>query len=243
MMFHLEDPILHFSDVVLEAKDVTIEAKHFLIATKSITVASITLNNETKNSPGIKVKCPENYNANVQLIKSLLLYLSCTPCHRGLYSNKRGKGRIPRKRFVKLNHFKNYNELHNDTCGPCPTVSVCNGRNISRSNFYGFKKHGKLKFLPCPDRYCCSGDTNPSKTITTCNKNRESRLCGRCKNGTYTNLFNNDCISVERFTKTNKTVFWLFFLSTPIFLSLILIFVKDLKIDQRCCSASVKQLL
>jgi len=86
-----------------------------------------------------------------------------------------------------------------------------------------------FKFLPCPDRYCCSDVMNQCKSITTCNKNRQGRLCGRCKYGTYINFFNNNCIAIERCAKTEKMFFWLFFFSTPIFLSLIIMFAKDLK--------------
>ena len=105
MMFHSEDPVLRFSDVILEAQNVTIQAKHFLIATKPITVASMTLNDETKNSPGIMVRCPENYNTDAQIMKNLLLFqMSCTPCHRGLYGNGVEKeGFLAKKSQKRLN--------------------------------------------------------------------------------------------------------------------------------------------
>jgi len=226
-----EYPVIFLSGIDLEARNVTFEVAN-MPYTKSITVALMTLNVEkTIYNPGITVKCPVNYNANAKIMKKMLLYkVSCTSCHRGSRSNERGYGELIHEKLEVLRDEDFFHRSKNATCSPCPAGATCNGNIRSRGNFYGFlMRDGTLNFLPCPDRYCCSEETNHCKTITTCNENRQGRLCGRCKNGTYINFFNNNCIPERRCGTTEKRAFWLFFLSTPIFLSLVLTFAKDLK--------------
>ena len=133
----------------------------------------------------------------------------CIPCTRGTYAlnneslntsiSFQSKSYRTSKKITK-------HESTNFTCLDCPAGASCTTSIKSRNNFYGYKtKKQKLKFLPCPRGFCCTG--NQCHTIDSCNKNRVGTLCGRCIESYVESYLSTDCISIH--SCQNFAKFWL----------------------------------
>ena len=60
-----------------------------------------------------------------------------------------------------------------------------------------------IQFLPCPTKYCCQ--ERNCTTYSSCYKNREGTLCGRCKEGFVQTIHSTECI---RRSKCGSIVIW-----------------------------------
>ena len=90
----------------------------------------------------------------------------CVPCARGTYTLNNGSLNTS---FSFESKIITKHENTNFTCLDCPVGANCAASIRSKSNFYGYRTKGqKLKFLPCPRGFCCTG--NQCHTIDSCNK-------------------------------------------------------------------------
>ena len=146
----------------------------------------------------------------------------CVPCARGTYTLNNGslntsfsfKGKIITK-----------HENTNFTCLDCPVGANCIASVRSKSNFYGYRTKGqKLKFLPYPRDFCCTG--NQCHTIDSRNKNRVGILCGRCIENYMESYLSTDCIS--KHSCQNFAKFWLVYFISALILATFLYYMKDL---------------
>ena len=115
-------------------------------------------------------------------------------------------------------------ENTNTTCVDCPVGANCTAFIKSKSNFYGYEtKNHKLKFLPCPIGFCCTG--SQCTTIKSCNKNRIGTLCGRCIDGYVESFLSADCIPI--YFCQNFAKFWLSYCTYALILATFLYYMKD----------------
>ena len=159
-------------------------------------------------------------NANVKQMKHGTWH--CIPCSSGKYAVSSGSLKISTsfqsKKPIVL-------ENTSFTCLDCPIGADCTGFTKSRSNFYGYRtKKEKLKFLPCPSRFCCTG--TQCYTIKSCNKNRVGFLCGRCSENYTESFLSAECISTHSCQKFSK--FWLFYCIYALTIGTFLYYIKDL---------------
>ena len=114
-------------------------------------------------------------------------------------------------------------------CTACPPGATCNYKLRSRGNFYGFfNKNRKYKFINCPNDYCCSQEGAPCVSYDTCNVNRTGLLCGSCTEGNYISYFSNKCIEASKCIASTRSIFWIFYFVSAVFLTLLLCFLKDI---------------
>ena len=145
----------------------------------------------------------------------------CIPCARGTYGLNNGSLNtslsFQSKKITK-------HESTNFTCLACPVGASCTAFIRSKSNFYGYKtKEQKLKFLPCPSGFCCTG--NQCRTINSCNKNRIGTLCGRCIESYVESYLSNECISIH--SCKNFPKFWQLYCISASVLATFLYYMKD----------------
>ena len=115
-------------------------------------------------------------------------------------------------------------ENTNITCVDCPVGANCTASIKSKSNFYGYEtKNQKLKFLPCPSGFCCTG--SQCTTINSCNKNRIGTLCERYIDGYVESFLSTDCISM--YSCQNFAKFWLLYCTYALILATFLYYMKD----------------
>ena len=145
----------------------------------------------------------------------------CAPCERGTYTLNNGSLNISISIQSKTN---TQHESTNITCLDCPIGSNRSASIKSKSNFYGYQtKEQKLKFLPCPKGFCCTG--NQCHTVDSCNKNRIGTLCGRCIEDYVENYLSTDCISINSCQNLSK--FWLVYCISALILATLLYYMKD----------------
>ena len=145
----------------------------------------------------------------------------CVPCERGTYTLNNGSLNISINIQSKTN---TQHESTNITCLDCPIGSNCSASIKSKSNFYGYQtKEQKLKFLPCPKGFSCTG--NQCHTVDSCNKNRIGTLCGRCIEDYVENYLSSDCISINSYQNVSK--FWLVYCISALILATLLYYMKD----------------
>lgn len=158
--------------------------------------------------------------ANIKHIIKLGTW-QCIPCARGTYTLKNG--------LLKTStHFQSEKVIAYENasfnCFDCPVRGNCTASIKSKSNFYGYKtKQRKVKFLPCPAGFCCTG--NQCHIITSCNKKRIGTLCGRCINSHTESFLSANCISVCSCQNVSK--FWLLYCIYTFTMSTFMYYLKD----------------
>ena len=238
----LENPVLfvELQRGFLIMKNVTLQLPEATI-TPTMSVIDIATDKRNLNSTlDLKVNCPVNYNpSNSTHVseRSFRYRLSCESCPRGLYSSYGGSEHINgvySKYSYDLFAFhtviarissvkKSFN------CTTCPPGAICNFKLLSRENFYGFmNKNGKYEFITCPKSYCCSQEGAKCTSYDTCNVNRNGRLCGSCTEGNYISYFSDECVETSKCTASTRLIFWIFYFSSAVFLTLTLCFTEDL---------------
>ena len=191
------------------------------------------ISKEINTVGNLSVDCPEKFFvANRQQFltgESGTLKIGCSQCFPNTY--RLNKSTSLNVEFSLNNASKNISET-NGKCLRCPPGGICNDVDIkARDNFHGFidNESQQYEFLLCPDKYCCSRGTNTCNTPKTCAFNRTGRLCGKCKEGYFISLVNNNCILNSKCTVGKKISFWITFLLAPIAVALILTFPKTLR--------------
>ena len=238
----LENPVLfvELQRGFLIMKNVTLQLPEATI-TPTMSVIDIATDKRNLNSTlDLKVNCPVNYNpSNSTHVseRSFRYRSSCESCPRGLYSSYGGSEHINgvySKYSYDLFAFhtviarissvkKSFN------CTTCPPGAICNFKLLSRGNFYGFmNKNGKYEFITCPKSYCCSQEGAKCTSYDTCNVNRNGRLCGSCTEGNYISYFSDECVETSKCTASTRLIFWIFYFSSAVFLTLTLCFTEDL---------------
>ena len=145
----------------------------------------------------------------------------CIPCTRGTYTFKNGS-------LKTLTHFQSKkittHENTSFTCLDCPVGGNCTASIKSKSNFYGFQTNEqKIKFLPCPKGFCCTG--SQCNTIKSCNKNRVGILCGRCTESYTESFLRTNCISIN--SCQNIAKFWVVYCIYALTLATFLYYMRD----------------
>ena len=173
--------------------------------------------------------------SNINIISSLLIRCTkarvkhivktgtfhCIPCARGTYT-------LENESLNTSLSFQSKNvilrEDTNFTCLDCPVGAICAASIKSRSNFYGYETNDqKLKFLPCPKGFCCTG--SQCNDIQSCNKNRIGTLCGRCIESYVESFLTTGCISIH--SCQNFAKFWLLYCTYALLLATFLYYMKD----------------
>ncbi|XP_066935564.1 uncharacterized protein [Clytia hemisphaerica] len=187
--------------------------------------------------------CGNHFNPQIKRLKSST-EIVCNRCPSAQYSMSIGSFLINSLESVsklasKTNATKlsKIAQIEKATCKICPTGSRCPDNDlIARDNFHGFyeNKTADYQFLLCPERYCCSSTTRNCKSPTTCNLNRDGRLCGKCEEGYFISFFNNKCINISECTNESQHSFWTLFFISFITLAVLLTFLKDLITAIKC---------
>ena len=188
----------------------------------------------TKNAPlsvsGVLKTLPTNFFISSLLIsctKASVKHITkagtfrCIPCARGTCTlNNESLNTSLSSQSKKITKH----EKRNFTCLDCPVGANCTASIKSKSDFYGYEtKEQKLKFLPCPRGFCCTG--SQCHTINSCNKNRLGTLCGRCNENYVESYLSTDCISMHSCQKFAK--FWLVYCISALTLATFLYYMKD----------------
>ena len=158
-------------------------------------------------------------------LKNLIRFntIRCIPCARGRYTLNNGSLLISSRNFENERAIDHESSIA--SCLDCPAGANCTASIKCKSNFYGYKtKDQKLKFLPCPKDYCCTG--NQCNTITSCNKNRGGILCGTCNEKFTVSFLSTKCISKN--SCNNFVTFWIIFSTYALVLATLLYYMKDL---------------
>ena len=79
-----------------------------------------------------------------------------------------------------------------------------------------------------PNDYCCSQEGAACVSYDTCNVNRTGLLCGSCTEGNYISYFSNKCIEASKCIASTRSIFWIFYFVSAVFLTLLLCFLKDI---------------
>ena len=117
-----------------------------------------------------------------------ILLFRCLPCPENFYTIDSGSAFISNATNRKIN---------NAQCLPCPYGGECSSSIKAKPNFWGYKSGDQtIKFLLCPAKYCCQGEN--CKTYSSCNENREGRVCGKCRDGFVNGLLSGECIQKSR---------------------------------------------
>ena len=144
----------------------------------------------------------------------------CIPCAQGTYTLQNESLNTSLSFQSKSATLR---ENTNFTCLDCPVGANCTVSIKSKSNFYGYETKGqKLKFLPCPRGFCCTG--NQCNTVTSCNKNRFGTLCARCIESYMESFLSTDCISIH--SCQNFAKFWLLYCIYALILTTFLYYMK-----------------
>ena len=148
--------------------------------------------------------------------------LRCIPCKQGTYTFKNGSVKISTNfQGKKLIEHENVTF----SCLDCPVGAKCSASIKSKSNFYGYRtKEQKLKFLPCPRGFCCTGIQ--CNTINSCIKNRAGTLCGRCTESFAESFLSADCIPIH--CCRNFAIFWLIYFIYALTLATFIYYMRDL---------------
>ena len=159
--------------------------------------------------------------ANVNYIMKLGA-LRCIPCTQGTYTFKNGSLKISTN-FQGKKVIVHENATF--SCLDCPVGAKCSASIKSKSNFYGYRtKEQKLKFLPCPRGFCCTGIQ--CNTIKSCIKNRADTLCGRCTESFAESFLSTDCIPIH--CCRNFAIFWLIYFIYALTLATFIYYMRDL---------------
>ncbi|XP_066926100.1 uncharacterized protein [Clytia hemisphaerica] len=186
------------------------------------------------NLTAFMFQCPQNFKPVLKFSRKSddSLRLGCQKCEQNTYpTNRLGKQmnlttRLDRTKNIILDNV----QTTTLQCQTCPTGAICeDGAIKARDNFYGFaNEYREYEFVLCPEGYCCSLDTSPCVTPTTCSSNRTGLLCGSCEKDHFLNL-NNQCVHNSKCTKKSQHIYWILFLAVPMTLSFLMTFAKDLK--------------
>ena len=159
--------------------------------------------------------------ANVKYIMKLGT-LRCIPCTKGTYTFKNGSLKISTN-FQGKKVIAHENATF--SCLDCPVGAKCSASIKTKSNFYGYRtKEQKLKFLPCPGGFCCTGIQ--CNTINSCIKNRAGTLCGRCTESFAESFLSAECIPIH--CCRNFAIFWLIYFIYALTLATFMYYMKDL---------------
>ena len=173
-------------------------------------------------------------SSNIYIISSLVISCTkasvkhilagtfrCIPCPRGTYTLKNES--LNTSLSFQSESFT-LHENTNITCIDCPVGADCTASIKSKCNFYGYEtENHKLKFLPCPSGFCCTG--SQCTTIKSCNKNRIGTFCGRCIDGYVESFLSTDCIPI--YSCQNFAKFWLLYCIYALILATFLYYMKD----------------
>ena len=85
------------------------------------------------------------------------------------------------------------------SCKKCPSGGICDIELKAKDNYWGYS-HGdsEVSFIVCPERYCCSSDTQPCESYNTCAEGRSGVLCGSCAKGFKQSFVTDGCIRTGR---------------------------------------------
>ena len=139
------------------------------------------------NNIDLKTRPTVTKNLRPSMLGSILLF-RCLPCPSTFYTLESGSGILSN---VTLR------QLHNITCLPCPHGADCSESIRSKPDYWGYRSEDMtIHFLPCPAKYCCQG--HHCKSYNSCNKNREGKLCGRCRSGFSYGLLSAECVEENK---------------------------------------------
>ena len=149
--------------------------------------------------------------------------IRCIPCARGRYTFNNGFLLISSMNFESKRAI--IYKKSNATCLDCPVGANCTASIKSKSNFYGYKAgKQKLRFLPCPRGFCCTG--NQCVSITSCDKKRTGYLCGTCIENFTVSFLSTECIS--KYSCKSFMTFWVTFCIYALVVATFLYYMKDL---------------
>ena len=188
------------------------------------------------SSISISIDCPKHYNpAPIKFHKTnskFQFQLDCTSCGKGEYVLRGGK-RILNQTSMKFKSRNNSERSEitaydtKDECKACPTGGDCTYQIKSQDNSYGYiENRNEIKFIQCPNQYCCSDKGQKCTSYYTCNINRKGTLCGSCMDGYHINFFSNKCTSNSQCTSINQLAFWCIYLLSAIMIGNV---IKSLK--------------
>ena len=208
--------------------------------------------------------CPVNFffDNKTHLDEAFMDYeVSCSACAKGTYSLEAGKMNILsqygnkswtyyiydrfdnlRRRLEYRVHGFRVEETTLIRCEKCPPGGDCDTVIKSRRNFYGYRtKRNQLQFITCPPGYCCSSE-DECTNFRSCSHQRTGRLCGQCKAGHQIGYTTNRCIESSTLctSKGRRVVFWFYYFVSPVVLTLVLVFAKDLKAFLKRAFSSLK---
>ena len=147
----------------------------------------------------------------------------CVPCAHGRYTLNNESLLISSMNFESKRAI--FYKSSDATCLDCPAGANCTVSIKSKSNFYGYKtQERKLRFLPCPSGFCCTG--NQCDSITSCDKKRTGNLCGTCIENFTVSFLSSECIS--KHSCKNFMAFWAIFWIYALVLATFLYYMKDL---------------
>ena len=254
--FDLRFPNLSFMHDGLTDRNINIAAA----GSREIVIIRSTFFKQVTN---VIFMCPRRYQIKSKILEMSNMKVVCTPCPRGTYclDQTPSSYQIICLKKIKpilftIPHINNAitdsyisKIVHNVECLECPFGGICSGLHIkNRDNFYGFIRYVRnltlVSFVPCPENYCCSKESNPCQTIKSCGAHRTGRLCGQCKEKYFLNYFSNECRSIKSCTWERMTQFWILYLITNLLISIVLIFSQTFKemvaslfglIKKTCC--------
>ena len=159
--------------------------------------------------------------ANAKYIKKANTF-RCIPCERSTYTLNNGSLHLSSS--IQSNKTIMPENVTNFTCLDCPVGANCASSIKSRSHFYGYEtKEQRIKFLPCPRGFCCTG--SQCTTTKSCNKNRVGTLCGRCIDSYKESFISASCISIH--SCQNFGIFWLVYCTYSLILATFFYYMKD----------------
>ena len=141
----------------------------------------------------LKVLCPYGYviasnkycheARNNKYIECAYFSVSCKLCPRNTYSVTRA-----------VLHNNVTNEIH---CRNCVDGGQCfQGLLTAKPNFWGYKTNQSVRFLQCPNDYCCQ--MNDCVSYNSCHGDRFGTICGQCPDSMSESLFSTDCIPNQK---------------------------------------------
>lgn len=172
------------------------------------------------------LQCPVGYNVLGTFEKQSKQYkyisTKCVPCGKGRYNLKYGYS------------YKNKSEdgvvQKNISCLVCPSGGICDNRIESAGNHWGHVgKSGQVEFISCPIKYCCTRYGTPCESYNTCEKNREGKLCGKCKQGFSLDMWSLKCIPNGKYNHLYTAMYWVgHFVVAALYVVIILLFPKEI---------------
>ncbi len=177
---------------------------------ESASIVDLQLFNEQQSLQQLtaRLSCPQWYSLTITNEKKSIpstggfllkkISISCLSCSPSFYFPSDGHF------HVSYNNKSTNLEVSSSTivlkgsmeCVKCPPGAECAGNMVkTKPNFWGHANKNFLTFYQCPLGYCCQGNAeNPCNTYNSCSKNREGKLCGKCKANYSISIFSEKCV-------------------------------------------------